>query len=287
MSARELSRGSAGFLGGSVGLAVADPHFSASLERGLAILECFAGSEWLGIVDVAERLGRRRSTSHRYMITLQALGFVEQGCRRRYRLTLGVKRLGCSAMSGMGLVVQARLSMEELARQTGFVVDLGVLDGSEVLLVERVESRRRGVVAGGWASRSEPRLPVYCTALGKLLLAALPAGTRRELFDELVLERCAPNTIGSKRVLRKELSQVSESGLAVCDEELEPGLGMIGAAVHDGTGEVCAALGLSAMRSRISAESLASGLGPHLQSAADQISTRLGYRRPDERGRAA
>ena len=221
------------------------------------------------------------------MITLQALGFLEQGDRRRYGLTLGVTELGCSATSGMSLLEQARSFMQELARQTGFGVDLGILDGPDVLLVERIASRRRGVIREGRAPAGELRLPVYCTALGKLLLATVPADVQRQLLGELALERRTPSTIVNKRMLRDELSQISASGLAVSDEEMEPGLVTIAAAVRDESGEAHAALGLSAMTSTIAAESFISALGPHLQSTADQISARLGYRRAHERPRGA
>ncbi len=174
--------------------------------------------------------------------------------------------------------------MRALARRSGFAVELGVLDGVEVLVVERAEGRslyEDGVPGGG------VRLPVYCTALGKVLLAMVPPGVRRGLLGEVVLERRTAMTVASKRVLREELEEVSLSGLAVCDGELVAGVVMIAAAVCDEAGDVRAALGLSAMRSRISAERLAGVLGAHLLSAADEISARLGYRRPDELAGAA
>lgn len=280
--------GGAGFLDGGPSIAAPGPHFSASLERGLAILEGFDdGNRLQGIADIADRLQMSRSTVHRYVITLQALGFLEQGDRRRYGLTLGVTELGCSATSGISLLEQARSFMQELARQTGFGVDLGILDGPDVLLVERIASRRRGVIREGRAPAGELRLPVYCTALGKLLLATVPADVQRQLLGELALERRTPSTIVNKRMLRDELSQISASGLAVSDEEMEPGLVTIAAAVRDESGEAHAALGLSAMTSTIAAESFISALGPHLQSTADQISARLGYRRAHERPRGA
>ncbi len=186
----------------------------------------------------------------------------------------------------MGLVMQARGSMQALVRLTGLAVELGVLDGPEVLLVERVEGRLRSGVPGS-VSGGEVRLPAYCTALGKLLLAMVRPDVGRELLREVVLERRTPTTVRSKGALREKLWGVCESGVAVCDGELMSDVVMIAAAVRDVHGEVQAALGLSAMKSRITAESLASALGPHLLSSASQISARLGYRRADERARVA
>jgi IclR family transcriptional regulator, pca regulon regulatory protein len=276
-----------GFLGGPL-VTGPGPHCSASLERGLALLECFIGTDrLLGVAEVAGRLGLSRSATHRYMMTLQALGFVERGPGRKYRLTLDVTKLGRSATCGIGLAEHARASMRELARRTGFAVELGVLDGPEVLLIERVKVYSRSATLSAEGSSGELRLPVHCTALGKLLLAMVPPDVGRELLDEAVLERCAANTITSRRALREELSQICRSGLAVCDGELTSDAVMIATSVRDERGDIRAALGLSALRSRITAEGLASALGPHLSSAADQISARLGYRRVDEQARVA
>jgi IclR family pca regulon transcriptional regulator len=274
----------AGFLDGGPPIPAPGPQFSASLERGLAILEGFEGRKGLlGVAEMAGRLRMSRSTTHRYVITLQALGYLEQGDHRRYGPTLGVTKLGCSSMSATSLPVQARSLMQELARQTGFVVDLGILDGPEVLLVERIAGRRRG--SAGGALEGELRLPMHCTAMGKLLLAMLPDDVGHEFLTQLVLERCAPNTIRTKRALRDELAGVRENGIAVCDGELSSDLVEIAAAVRDERGDIRAALGLSTGASKITAETLASALGPHLLSTANQISARLGYRRADERAR--
>src|SRR5664279_1954029 len=119
-----------------------EPRYSQSLERGLAILGCFTPKRpVLGIADIADDLGMSRSTTHRYVITLVALGYLEQGASRKYRL--GLK-----------------------------VTDLGIAPGS--------------------------RLPAYCTAMGKLLLAYLPEEEQRELITEMKLTKQGPNTITSK-----------------------------------------------------------------------------------------
>ena len=77
-----------------------EPRYSQSLERGLAILACFTAKRpVLGIADIADELGMSRSTTHRYVITLVALGYLEQGASRKYRLGLRVTDLGMSALN--------------------------------------------------------------------------------------------------------------------------------------------------------------------------------------------
>src|ERR1700744_1689935 len=160
-----------------------EPRYSQSLERGLAILGCFTPERpVLGIADIADELGRSRSTTHRYVITLVALGYLEQGASRKYRLGLRVTDLGMSALNSTGLREHAQPYLEELRQRTSYTVSLAVLDGPEVLYVDRARSFRRGQGQGGLDVRTGSRLPAYCSAMGKLLLANLPETDLRELL---------------------------------------------------------------------------------------------------------
>jgi IclR family transcriptional regulator, pca regulon regulatory protein len=257
-----------------------ESRYSQSLERGLAILECFTPERpvW-GIADLAEELGMSRSTTHRYALTLTALGYLVQGARRKYRLGLRVTDLGLSALSSTSLRVHARPHLEELSRRAPYTLAIAVLDGPEVVCVDRIRDRRRGSrpVDGGLGEGA--RLPAHCTAMGKLLLASLPESEQRELIAELTLRRRGPRTIMSKTALRGELALIFGEGLVRGDEELAPELYEIAAPVRSHTREVLAAVGMVAHRSTISLEQLAEHLGPHLISTADRISAQVGYRR--------
>src|SRR5258708_24329647 len=121
-----------------------EPRYSQSMERGLAILGCFTPERpVLGIADIADELGMSRSTTHRYVITLVALGYLEQGASRKYRLGLRGTRLGMSALNSTGLREHAHPYLEDLRQRTTYTTNLGVLDGEEVLYVDRVRSYRR------------------------------------------------------------------------------------------------------------------------------------------------
>jgi IclR family pca regulon transcriptional regulator len=261
-----------------------EPRFSQSLERGLAILCCFDPEHpVLGIVDIAQELGMSRSTTHRYVITLAALGYLEQGPGRKYRLGLRVTGLGLSTMSEMGLREHARSDLEELCQRTGFTVSLVVLDGPEILLLDRLRGARRILQRTELEIAAGSRLPAHCTAAGKLLLAQLPEVTQRELIGELKLEKHGPNTVRSKTALRTELAQIREDGLAVDDQEFVAELYAIAAPLRADTGDTVAAIGMTAHSRTIDLADLIDALGPHLVSTADRISARLGYRRADER----
>ena len=260
-----------------------EPRYSQSLERGLAILGCFTPKRpVLGIADIADDLGMSRSTTHRYVITLVALGYLEQGASRKYRLGLRVTDLGMSALNSTGLREHAHPYLEELRQRTSYTTSLGVLDGTDILYVDRVRSFRRGQGGADLSLHTGSRLPSYCTAMGKLLLANLPEPEQRELIASMKLTKRAPNTITSKKALREELDEIQAAGFAVNDQELAADLYAIAAPVRNEARDVVAAVNLAAPSSMISLEELVDALGPHLVSTADRISARLGYRRDDE-----
>ena len=260
-----------------------EPRYSQSLERGLAILGCFTPERpVLGIADIADDLGMSRSTTHRYVITLVALGYLEQGASRKYRLGLRVTNLGMSALNSTGLREHSRQYLEELRQRTSYTTNLAVLEGPDILYVDRARSFRRGQSKIDHDLHPGSRLPAYCTSMGKLLLANLPETEQRELFGSMKLTKRGPNTITSKKALRDELNEVLAAGFAVNDEELAPELYSISAPVRNETREVVAAVNMAAHSSMISLGELVDALGPHLVSTADRISARLGYRRDDE-----
>lgn len=258
-----------------------EPRYSQSLERGLAILGCYTPEcSVLGIAEIADELGMSRSTTHRYVTTLVALGFLEQVEERKYRLGLRVTDLGMSVLNATGLKEHARPYLEELRRLVSFSVSLAVLDGSEVVLVDRLSSQRRRGDGFGRDLHPGSRLPVYCTALGKVLLAGLDEPG--ELLRGVTLGERAPNTIVSKNALWVELERVRQEGLAVSDEEYVRGRCAIAVPVRNGSREVLAAVGVAADTSAISVGGLAGALAPHMVATAARISARLGYRRGDE-----
>jgi IclR family transcriptional regulator, pca regulon regulatory protein len=257
-----------------------EPRYSQSLERGLAIMGCYTSERSvLGIAEIADELGMSRSTTHRYVSTLAVLGFLEQVAERKYRLGLGVTDIGMSALNATGLREHARPYLEELRRLASFSVSLAVLDGPEIVLVDRLSSQRRRGDGFGRDLHPGSRLPAYCTALGKVLLAGLnePA----EVLSGMKLKKQGPNTIVSKNGLRVELERVREEKLAINDEELMRGRCAIAAPVRNSSREVVAAVGIAADTSTISVGDLADALAPHLFSTAARVSARLGYRRGD------
>jgi DNA-binding IclR family transcriptional regulator len=159
-------------------------------------------------------------------------------------------------------------------------MSIAILDGMEVLIVDRLRSYRAGIKRTSIDLKQGSRLPAYCTATGKVLLANLPADELRRRLKETTLVKHGPNTILSKRKLIQELNTVFENGLAVSSEEwCREGLVSIAAPVFKGSAEVIAAIDITAPTSAISVSRLVDEIGPHLIAIADLISTPLGFRR--------
>ena len=259
-------------------MAVREPAGSQSLERGLAILSSFQSAQpLLGVSDLSRVVGLSRSTTHRYVSTLAALGYLQQDTdTRKYRLGPRVLDLGFSAINSMELRHICTPHLKALSDATGHTVNMAVLDGSDIVYIERCRAPVPREIDLNLHVGS--RLPAYCTSMGKVLLAFLPAHDRIALLDGANLTRRGPNTITAKRRLAKELESVRERGLAVNNEELAYGLRSIAAPVltHDGT--AVAAINLAVHSSMVSSEEMGARLSPVLKAAAADISARLGYR---------
>src|SRR5215467_13425510 len=190
--------------------------FSQSLERGLALLSAFTSTRPLiGVSDLAREVGLSRSSAHRYIATLAALGYLEQDRpTRKYRLGPRVLDLGFSAINSMELRQIALPDLESLSDATGYTVNMAILDGLDIVYVERCRSARPGQREIDLNLHVGARLPAYCTSLGKVLLAFLPADVRDERLGGVELVRRGPNTLTSRRALALELRRVHEQGFA-------------------------------------------------------------------------
>jgi IclR family transcriptional regulator, pca regulon regulatory protein len=260
--------------------AAANGRYSQSLERGLAILSSFTASRsLLGISDLARMLGLNRSTTHRYVATLVALGYLEQDVpTRRYRLGPRVIDLGLSAINSMELREISLPHLQQLCDETGNTVNMAILDGADVVYVERCRSTRQGQRDIDLNLHVGSRMPSYCTSMGKVLLAYLPNDRLEALLAGMRLTKRGPNTLTSRSALRAELGQVRAAGLAVNNEELAFGLRSIAVPVHGASGEVAAAVNLAVHRSWVSMEDLVMQYGPALKRTAAAIAARAGYR---------
>src|SRR5713101_3542236 len=195
--------------------------YSQSLERGLAILSAFqSGRPLLGVSELGREIGLSRSTAHRYVATLAQLGYLQQDpATKKYRLGPRVLDLGFSAINSMELREISAPHLQQLSDETGHTVNMAVLDGADIVYIERCRSSGPGQREIDLALHVGSRLPAYCTSMGKLLLAYLPPAEQATLIDRIEFVDRGPNTITTGSALAAELERVRARGVAVNNEE--------------------------------------------------------------------
>ena len=216
-----------------------------SLRRGLLALEVLAHAgvddEGLGVVDVARRLGIDKSQASRTLRALADHGFAERDAvTRAYRL--GPRVFAYAALvSERRLLRSAPPVLDALVGALGERAHLSVLDGASVLTLLS-HSPPHAVQTAGWAGRT---VPAYCTAAGRALLVDHDPAALRALFEGVPLVAHGPNTIRSIDELAERVQQAAQRGYAVADEELEPGLAAVAAAVRGFDRRIVAAVNVS------------------------------------------
>lgn len=265
----------AGSTGGSGGHAdLTDPRaVSTSVTKAFRIVELLAAKPngGLSLAELSLQLGMPKSTTHRYLATLIALGLTERDGADRFRLGTKVVELAGSFLANSDLRTEGNAILDELAAKTGETVHLAVPSGGEVVYIAKVES----IHALRMYSHIGARLPMHSTSLGKAIMAHLPA----ERIDEILLTPMTartPRTITSPRELTLELEHIRQQGFAIDDEENETGVCCVGAAVLDYMADPVAAVSISGPNNRMSRERCVT-LGPMVRDAAMSVSRRMGY----------
>jgi len=253
------------------------PGFSQSLERGLAILSAFRPDRpALGISELARELGLTRSTTHRYVATLASLRYLEQETStRRYRLGPRVLDLGFSVLGSLELREVAAPYLRRLTEVTGLTSNLAIRDDADVILIDRVLGRLGRYHHLEFSLRVGSRLPSYCSATGKALLAYLPQPDLDRLLDRMDFAQRGPRTLMDKKSLLRELEKVRRTSIATNDEELDSALRSIAAPVRSRSGQVVAAVVVAIPWSPAAMTELVSRHGSAVRAAADKIAARV------------
>lgn len=243
-----------------------DRDYVTALARGLELLQAFGGEEkGLSLAQIAERCGLARATARRFLLTLHALGYVDFD-GKLYRLTPRVLLLGNSYLGSMSLPRVARPFLDRICRDLKESCSIAVLDGGEIVYVAREQTGRIMSVDLGIGSR----LPAYATAMGRVLLAALPAGERARRLPDTIPAH-TPKTVTDRPALLGLLDAVARQGWCVVDQELEPGLRSVAVPLRDVSGQVVGALNVGTQAARVPAESLTRDILPKLQEAVVEM----------------
>jgi DNA-binding IclR family transcriptional regulator len=253
----------------------ADPYQLQSLDRAVAVLDLLGESEGpLGLADVCERMALHKSTAHRALMVLERCGLIERTPENRFRLGLKLYELGSRAVEQIDLRARVHPWFRRLSVQVGETVHLGVLQKTAVVYLDKVEPNNRRT----WlASRIGASNPVYCTAMGKAMLAFLPEDSAAEIIGKIRYVRFTHRTLMTPEALKRSLDRVRRRGYAIDDEEVEEGVRCIGAPILSGSGHPMAAVSISGPTSRIT-QLCVPGIAEHLMRCCREISASLGVR---------
>jgi DNA-binding IclR family transcriptional regulator len=252
--------------------AARDSNRSTSVERAFDLLDLVAaaGPEGLTLAQLATGVDTAKSTVHRYVATLLELGALKRDGAGRIQLGLKLVELAGSLLDGDNVRTAAEPLLHELVARTGETVHLGVPADGQVVYIAKVESPQSVRLV----SRIGARIPFYCSAMGKALLARLD-GPALDAELQRPREVRTLHTIIGRQALERELEKVRAAGVSIDDEENELGVRCIGAAIVDAQGRGIAAISVSAPEARMPLERCAE-LAPAVRAAADEIGRRIG-----------
>jgi IclR family pca regulon transcriptional regulator len=249
-----------------------DRDFVQGFERGVAVIKAFSNrAPSLTVTQVAERTGLRRAVARRYLLTLEALGYVVHA-DARYTLTPRVLEIGFTYLSTLTVADVARPFMLHVVATLRESCSVGILDRGDVVYVARMPADRimtTNLMVGS-------RLPAHATSMGKVLLAYLPPDQLDAYFKTVEFQKLTERTIGDQDTLRRTLTAVRRRGWAANDEESEKGVRTMAVPLFDRSGQVVAAVNLAGHSSRVTMRELRTSHLPVLQEAAREISRALG-----------
>ena len=251
------------------------PYKVQVLDRAINILE-FIGQQSSGeaaLPELSAAMKLHKTTTHRIAHVLESRGLLRRGLdSNRYRLGLHLYDLGCQALDHVNIRDEARPLMTRVAYEVGETVHLALLDRAEVLYIERVEAQRSLTMGSKLGARN----PVYCTALGKAILAYSAEAEVDRTLAGLRMEARTRNTITNVLTLKRELERIRERGYAIDDEEIEEGIRCIAAPVLGAGDRAVAAISVSGPSSRITPDRYQM-IGKTMMNAAQELSVRLGH----------
>jgi IclR family pca regulon transcriptional regulator len=243
-----------------------------SFARGLEVIRSFSASApRQTLSEVAQRTGLTRAGARRILLTLQTLGYVESD-GKLFALTPRILDLGFAYLSSMPIWNVAEPVMEDLVEQVKESCSAGVLEGTDIVYVLRVSTRKIMRNSLGVGSR----LPAYCTSLGRMLLAGLPDDEVLALLRASPLEARTRHTITEADALLAKVQQARRQGWCLVNQELEEGLVSMAAPIVDRTGATIAALNISGQANRTPPRQMQETMLPALREAAREVSRRLG-----------
>lgn len=243
------------------------------IDRVFDILELLATEEaGLGITEIAKRLNLNKSTAHRIVNGIMHRGYIEKTEFGYYRLGLGFVSLSSLRMNNVELTIEAKPFLREMTNHTGQTSHLAVLNGSDAMYIDKVETVKNLRLY----SEIGKRIPIYCSGLGKSLLLDKAEEEIHTLLTDCKYEKKTGRTRLRPEEVMEDIHHGRILGWTMDDEEHDLGIRCFAAPVYDYTGKIIAAISSSGP-AHIYTREKDKEIGEYVVNTAYQISSRLGY----------
>lgn len=241
--------------------------------KALDVLELLASEEkHLSVSEIAQVCGQSRPTAYRLLTTLQHRKYVSSDGDGRYRLGTKLLSFSKGVINSIDFHQIAKPELNGLTQQSNERTHFAILDHGEALYVAKVESPQPVRMYSTVGTRNL----LHCTAVGKAMLAFLPANERTELLNQSELTKRTPNTITDREILMEHLKKIRAQGFAIDDIENEEDIRCVAAPVFNHAGYVVGAISVSGPAYRIPISRLKELSRPVIH-ACKAVSEKLGY----------
>ena len=247
-----------------------------TLKRAVKILDYISDNP-LGVTSsqLESELNTSKSTMHRTLQSLENLDIIQstnEENQKLYKIGLKVLKYSHAFINTTNLPRISIDYMEELMSDTGHNVQLAVQNGTEILYINTVLNQNYS----RFFTPIGKKAPMYCTALGKAILAFQSETKREDILNQIEFEAHTDNTITSLEEFREELFKTRENGYAVDNSEFEEGVRCVGAPIMNHSNQVVGAISVADSKKLVPVSDFPK-LGNKVRSVANEISTQLGY----------
>lgn len=243
------------------------------VDRIFDILEQLSSSPSpLGLTEIAHATGMSKSTVHRLISSMCARQYVEKHSDNTYSIGYKLVETVSLHINNLELLTEAKPFLSDIMRELGLTSHLGILDGCDVIYLEKMDvyPGTRLYTQVGYRS------PAYCSSMGKCLLACLSGDELEDTLFGCEFKKYTKNTITDIQEFRRYLKVVRRQGWAMDNEEYQEGHRCVGAPVFDYRGSPVAAISASGSILQLSDEKLHQVIA-EVQKAAVNLSRRMGY----------
>jgi DNA-binding IclR family transcriptional regulator len=248
-------------------------YLSTTVQKALDVLELFREQSILSLTEIRERLGLNKSTLFRLLYTLEQNEYLSRDENGRYSLGVSVFILGHSLTRESVLRRVATPSLVALSQRLNMTVHLGILEGTTVVILQKIESSS-GIKM---VSRVGAVVPPHCTGQGKTLLAFSPRQKVEEIISIHGLTRYTPNTITTANGLFEELAAIRARGYAIDNSEHEKHIKCVAVPILNEQGGIEAALSVTGLVVEFPDEESLQRTAGILREAAQAIRRDLGF----------